>query len=108
MRYPCSDCPFTGSEPSSLTQHIRYLHQNTRLSCPICDTTHANKSNLKNHIMSKHENKKFICSNFPKKFSYESDLKKHIELHFKPNKCKLCSFIFGSVSTHRKHMKENH
>lgn len=98
-------CPFCDQivKRSTLTQHIKYGHNNIKPQCEVCFKTFANPNNLKRHMMIHSGVKDFECDICPKRFHQKITMQTHRLTHLNPFNCSLCDLIFKDKETFDQH-----
>ena len=83
-RFMCPRCPCTYASKSSLTEHIRHIHENaSRYRCETCGKGFSIRSHYYDHLASHTGVKRYVCSVCLNEFTLKGNLKAHM-VHFHP------------------------
>lgn len=98
-------CPFCDQvmKRSTLTQHIKYGHNNIKPQCEVCNKTFANPNNLKRHMMIHTGVKEFACDICYKRFHQKITMQTHRLTHMNPLNCSQCDLVFKDKETFDQH-----
>ncbi|KAL4716515.1 hypothetical protein ACJJTC_015943 [Scirpophaga incertulas] len=99
---PCPYCDHVVKR-NSITQHIKYNHNNIKPRCTICSKTFANPNNLKRHMMIHKGIKEFQCDICSKRFLQKITMQTHRLTHMNPACCKECGENFDNAAGLLKH-----
>ncbi|XP_059055961.1 zinc finger protein 35-like [Achroia grisella] len=91
-------CPFCNQvvRRNTLTQHIKYGHNNIKPRCDLCFKTFANPNNLKRHMMIHKGVREFECDICYKRFHQKITMQTHRMTHLNPFSCNQCDLIFNN------------
>ena len=96
MMEKCDICNKLFSNKSSLTKHIKSVHEKIKFKCEICDKEFSQEDNLQRHKKAVHsKNIEFKCVVCERKFSRKDNLLAHKNVCCK---CKHCHEQFFSPS----------
>ena len=111
FEHRCHLCDYASSVRSSVTGHIRDVHNRSRSKCDQCDKTFS-KYYMKQHIKLKHQstNQNLICKLCSKIFANGRSLKLHAERYHaeKTLPCNDCPMMFATKGTLNHHKKSVH
>ena len=109
-KYDCEQCHKTYSCRSSLSKHIKMIHQGVKVACDQCEYQASQKSDLNKHIQTKHEGVKYACGQCGSQFSQKGSLNIHIQSKHEGVKytCDQCDYHFTNQSTLSRHVKSAH
>ena len=62
MKYDCNQCDYRATKKSSLTRHIKSVHEGVKYDCNKCDYRATRLDNLTAHIKSIHKGIKYDCN----------------------------------------------
>ena len=110
--YGCRLCALRFSQKSSVTQHVKFYHQDIRdFECDLCDHKAATKQNLAEHRRTHTGNKPYKCNMCTYAATTSSHLVKHKRVHTgeKPYQCDwdTCTFAATSSSDLVKHKRSH-
>ena len=92
----CNLCNKLFSNKSSLTKHIKSVHEKIKFKCEICDKELSRKDDLQRHKKTVHwRSSEFECTVCEKKFNRKGNLQAHKTVCCK---CKHCHEQFSSPS----------
>ena len=71
VRYKCDcdECNESFSWRSTLSEHIKFVHQNVQYNCETCNKSFSQKGTLKTHIKTVHENVRYNSDKYLKNFT---------------------------------------
>ena len=109
-RYVCDQCDYKTAQKGNLTTHIQVKHECVRYACDQCDYQATQQHHLKTHIQSKHEGVKYSCDKCGKQFTLETNLNAHIQSMHDSVKhfCGQCGKQFKSRSSLTHHIRSKH
>lgn len=103
-------CPFCDQwiKRNSLTQHIKYTHNQIKPQCSVCFKTFANPNNLKRHMLIHSGVKAFECDVCQRRFNQKITMQTHRLTHGQdPLVCVECDQIFPSKQAIQDHEAEH-
>lgn len=102
-------CPFCNTliKRNSLTQHIKYGHNNIKPQCNVCSKTFANPNNLKRHMMIHSGIREFECDICLKRFHQKITMQTHRLTHLNPFMCNFCIMTFETKEELTEHKESN-
>jgi len=80
VRYSCNQCLNTYTDKSTLSTHIKSIHEGLRYCCEQCNYKATTKSNLKKHVDSVHEKIRYHCEHCEHTTTEKTKLNKHIKM----------------------------
>ena len=110
-------CNKSFSNKRNLKIHARSHKNERKEKCKFCGKTFCDPSTLKNHIKYIHScgttPKPYVCKVCHKKFARKASLQKHLEIHLNAEKrklfeCKHCNKSFTVKSNRTRHIKKLH
>ena len=87
-RFPCSQCDFTATKKSYVTEHTRAKHLGITFPCDECEYAATKKSNLKQHVELKHTGIRYSCEQCSYVAARSSRLETHIRSKHQSNASK--------------------
>ena len=111
--YPCSYCEFTSKYKSSISSHIKAVHEHRKnFKCSMCDYAAYRRFNLSQHTKAVHEKIKDIaCEQCDFKCSQKEKLTRHVNAVHKgirEYECNLCGLRFSRNDELKKHVARIH
>lgn len=102
-------CPFCNHliRRNSLTQHIKYSHNNIKPKCNLCSKTFANPNNLKRHMMIHSGIREFECDICFKRFNQKITMQTHRLTHLNPFACNECDNVFDNNAALTSHKESD-
>lgn len=83
VRYSCNQCMNTYTDKSTLSTHIKSIHEGLRYCCEQCNYKATTKSNLKKHVDSVHDKIRYHCEHCEHTTTEKTKLNKHVKMvHF--------------------------
>ena len=95
---------------SSLIEHKKTFHADTRYFCDMCDKSYAQESNLAMHKQSKHEGKRYNCNECNFQSTRKSVLDAHKRFHHKGVgfDCSTCGKKYAQFNGLKVHNMKTH
>ena len=108
--YVCDQCDYMTMWQSNLTNHIKVKHECVRYACDQCDYQAKQKHHLGSHIKSKHEGVKYYCDQCDYQATQQANLNAHIKSKHEGVKypCEQCGKKFTSQSSLTHHIRSKH
>jgi len=107
--YQCPHCEYTTRIKSSLTQHIKNLHTERKLSCEQCGYRAAGAPQLRQHLKKVHSPATINCpvEGCKRKFVQSCDIKDHLKRVHSTGlfNCHLCGKQFVNEEKMKRHIK---
>ena len=112
VQHHCGECGKPFSSASSLSLHIRSVHNKVKYPCGKCSKQFTQKIGLKLHIQSAHEGGKYACDQCGKQFTYPGALRRHVRSVYEGVPCTMfpcceCGRVFEYSWVLRRHAKKH-
>jgi len=106
VKYPCVQCNHKATTSSHLLQHIRAIHEGIKYPCDQCIYTATSSTSLLQHIRAVHEGVKYPCDQCNYKATASNSLLRHIRLIHDGIKypCNQCKYTTTSQLSLNKHV----
>ena len=107
--FQCRLCRYMCGTESQLASHTKLSHSDKpeTFTCETCDKEFYGRTTLTRHIKHVHEERQFECKHCHKKFSKRWNLRIHLNIHTgdKPYSCGVCTKSFGDPNNLRQHKR---
>ncbi|XP_048475677.1 RE1-silencing transcription factor A-like [Rhincodon typus] len=109
--YKCPQCPYSSSQKTHLTRHMRTHSGEKPFKCDQCNYVASNQHEVTRHARQVHNGPKpLTCPHCEYKTADRSNFKKHVELHVNPRQflCPVCEYAASKKCNLQYHIKSKH
>ncbi|XP_025240987.1 RE1-silencing transcription factor isoform X2 [Theropithecus gelada] len=109
--YKCELCPYSSSQKTHLTRHMRTHSGEKPFKCDQCSYVASNQHEVTRHARQVHNGPKPLnCPHCDYKTADRSNFKKHVELHVNPRQfnCPVCDYAASKKCNLQYHFKSKH